>query len=151
MDVIMTNYDAITYYKGISVVRMLKQMVGDTAFNNGIRSYLDDYEFSSANADDLWEEFTRATGGSIQVKELMDSWILQQGYPVVDVIKSTSASGSRGIQLDQSLFLIKPDDVSFDYLTSSYSYKWYLEFTSITENDDTVRTNYLEMDNRKFY
>ena len=56
-------------------------------------------KFSNAEQDDLWSHLTKAghtlgtLSSDMNVKEIMDSWTLQKGYPVVTVTRNgTSAS-----------------------------------------------------------
>ncbi|XP_077868572.1 aminopeptidase N-like [Saccoglossus kowalevskii] len=55
---ISSYYDAVAYLKGQSIIHMLQYFVGDTAFQNAMRSYLAKYANSNADVDDLWREFS---------------------------------------------------------------------------------------------
>lgn len=46
-------YGAIIYQKAPIVMRQLEQLVGDTVFRNGLRSYLKKYQFANASWTDL--------------------------------------------------------------------------------------------------
>lgn len=46
-------------------------------------SYINRYEYKNAKTEDLWSVLSEVSGEP--VKELMDSWTKQQGYPVVSV------------------------------------------------------------------
>lgn len=49
----------------------------------GLVSYIKRYEYKNAKTEDLWSVLSEVSGEP--VKELMDSWTKQQGYPVVSV------------------------------------------------------------------
>lgn len=49
----------------------------------GLVSYIKRYEYKNARTEDLWSVLSEESGAP--VKELMDSWTKQQGYPVVSV------------------------------------------------------------------
>ena len=76
-------FDVLTYEKGAGVVRMLEQYLGEEAFRDGIRHYLDAHRFANTETTDLWDALEAATGQP--VRRIMDSWILQPGLPAVHV------------------------------------------------------------------
>jgi len=76
-------FDILTYEKGAAVVRMLEQYLGEDAFRDGIRNYLSAHAYANTETTDLWDSLEEATGEP--VRRIMDSWILQGGFPVVTV------------------------------------------------------------------
>src|SRR5262249_8546735 len=76
-------FDILTYEKGAAVVRMLEQYLEPEAFREGIRRYLAQHQFENTETTDLWDAIEQATDQP--VRRLMDSWIFQGGFPVVDV------------------------------------------------------------------
>ena len=52
-------FDDITYAKGSAVLGMFEAQLGETAFRDGLRSYLAAHRYSNATADDLWFHFSR--------------------------------------------------------------------------------------------
>ena len=76
-------FDAISYSKGASILRMLEQFLGEETFRQGLRQYLSDHEYGNAETRDLWNALGSASGQP--VAEMMDTWVQQTGYPVVDV------------------------------------------------------------------
>jgi len=78
-------FDTISYLKGASMLRMLAQWLGPDVFRQGLRTYLKEFKYENAVTDDLWKHLSNSSGMS--VKELMDSWINVQGYPLVKVCK----------------------------------------------------------------
>ncbi len=86
-------FDVLTYQKGASVLRMLEQFMGEEQFRNGISNYLIAHSYSNTETSDLWDALESAHQKSenpegldekFPVKELMDSWIFQGGYPLVE-------------------------------------------------------------------
>ena len=47
-------FDAISYCKGGSVVRMVHAVVGEKCFTRGLRNYMTAFKFGNATTDDLW-------------------------------------------------------------------------------------------------
>lgn len=82
-------FDAISYEKGGSILRMLEKFVGEENFRKGLRTYLEKFKYENAAGDDLWEEISRAS--NIQgVHEMMTFWTKQVGYPIVTVERQNS-------------------------------------------------------------
>jgi puromycin-sensitive aminopeptidase len=83
-------FDVLTYQKGGSVLRMLEQFVGPDVFRDGIRDYLTTHSHSNTETSDLWDALERASGRP--VRDIMDTWINQGGYPLVRVGEDGSLS-----------------------------------------------------------
>jgi len=93
----MGMIDTITYEKGGSVLRMLEQFLGPDTYRDGIRRYLRRHAYANTVTADLWASLEEVSGQP--VGEIMNSWILQGGHPVV--------SSSGGV-LTQSPFQFGP-------------------------------------------
>ncbi|KAK2644944.1 hypothetical protein Ddye_020139 [Dipteronia dyeriana] len=91
-------FDAISYRKGASVIRMLQSYLGAEVFQQSLASYIKKYACSNAKTEDLW---TALEEGSYEpVNELMNSWTKQKGYPVISVkVKEQK------LEFEQSQFL----------------------------------------------
>ncbi|MFM8552013.1 MAG: M1 family metallopeptidase [Nitrospiraceae bacterium] len=76
-------FDVLTYEKGASVLRMLEQHIGPEVFRDGVRQYLRTHAYKNADTGDLWIALGQAAQQPIP--DLMDGWIFQPGYPVINV------------------------------------------------------------------
>ena len=76
-------FDVLTYEKGGSVLRMLEQYLGPDLFREGVRRYLRQHEYGTAETGDLWRALGAAAGQDIP--GIMDAWIFRPGYPLVAV------------------------------------------------------------------
>jgi tricorn protease interacting factor F2/3 len=76
-------FDAISYNKGASVLRMLESYVGEEAFRRGVSDYLRRFSFSNASGEDLWQALARAS--KLPVSKVAREWLTRPGYPVVQV------------------------------------------------------------------
>src|SRR5262249_21108656 len=76
-------FDILTYEKGAAVVRMLEQYLGAEEFRDGIRLYLSKHQHGNTETTDLWDALEESSGEP--VRGIMDSWIFQGGFPVIDV------------------------------------------------------------------
>ena len=74
-------FDAISYSKGASVLRMLEQFIGPDQFQAGLYRYLDAHRYGNARGADLWQAMEDES--QQPVIRMMDSWIQQPGYPVL--------------------------------------------------------------------
>ena len=75
-------FDVLTYQKGGSLLRMLEQYLTPERFQLGVSHYLSKHEYSNTETSDLWDAIEEANDGT-PVRQLMDSWIWQAGYPLV--------------------------------------------------------------------
>ncbi len=96
-------FDALTYGKGSAVVRMIEQFIGEEQFRTGVGQYLRDHAYANTETSDLWAALDGAS--EWPVGEIMDTWILQEGYPLLEVRRS-----DRGIKLSQRRNLLIPDE-----------------------------------------
>ena len=81
--------------QGAAIIHMLENTVGEETIKQALSHYLHKFKFHNAVTNDLWSaisekwEASKATSGSpfagtnFTVQELMDTWTLQMGYPIV--------------------------------------------------------------------
>jgi puromycin-sensitive aminopeptidase len=74
-------FDVLTYQKGGALLRMLEQYLGAEAFRKGVSHYLELHAHKNTETNDLWDAIEAVTGEP--VRRIMDSWIWQQGFPLV--------------------------------------------------------------------
>jgi puromycin-sensitive aminopeptidase len=99
-------FDGITYGKGCAVLRMLEQFIGAEAFRAGLRSYMQTFAEGNATGRDLWQHLQAAADAPIT--EIMESWIMQPGYPILQVGLEEGADGGR-LRLRQERFYSGPN------------------------------------------
>ncbi|NXX74294.1 LCAP aminopeptidase, partial [Urocolius indicus] len=73
--------------KGASLLLMLRHYLTKDVFQAGIEVYLHNHKYGSAQSDDLWDSMNEITNGTLDVKKLMKTWILQKGFPLVTVVR----------------------------------------------------------------
>lgn len=76
-------FDAVSYSKGASVIRMLATYLGEKDFKQGLRDYLKKYAHKNARTEDLWRSLEKASGKP--VGDFMKNWTKKGGFPVVKV------------------------------------------------------------------
>ncbi|MCJ1268639.1 hypothetical protein MMC22_008527 [Lobaria immixta] len=130
-DVLEVNqiFDAISYSKGSSVIRMLSNHLGN------------------ATTTDLWEALSKASGKD--VNKFMDPWIRKIGFPVLTVAEEPGQ-----IRVRQSRFLS-----TGDVKTDEDETIWWIPLglkidppsTGVTSEALTVREEAIQGVNEKFY
>lgn len=70
---------------------MLNHVLGEASFRQGLIQYLKKYKYSNAVHDDLWDALNDVQNAKLKdtsVKEIMDTWITQAGFPVLTAEKN---------------------------------------------------------------
>ncbi|CAO1624129.1 unnamed protein product [Sympodiomycopsis kandeliae] len=100
-------FDAVSYSKGASVLRMLSSVVGEDVFLKGVSLYLKKLAYGNSVTNDLWNGISEASGQD--VPKIMKNWVLEQGFPVLTV-----EEGADSIKVRQNRFLttgdVKPEE-----------------------------------------
>ena len=73
--------NANSYQKGALVLHMLRRLLGDDAFFDGIRSYYAAHRYGTALSVDLQRALERASGRELQ--SFFDQWVYSPGHPVL--------------------------------------------------------------------
>lgn len=92
-------FDAISYSKGASVIRMIHDFIGADAFRAGLQTYLKRHAYGNAVTEDLWQALAEASGQPVQ--KIMDTWTKQPGYPLIQMTRRDD----RACVLSQKRFL----------------------------------------------
>ncbi|XP_060759718.1 thyrotropin-releasing hormone-degrading ectoenzyme-like [Neoarius graeffei] len=118
-------FDWISYKKGAALIHMLVNVMGQTAFQRGINDYLVTHEYRNTARDDLWSSFSQAMhreGKDINIKEVMDGWTLQMGYPVVTISKNENLENA--VTISQEHFLYNTDAKIHHHQLFNRSLQW---------------------------
>ncbi|XP_077274395.1 aminopeptidase N-like [Temnothorax americanus] len=82
--------------KAPAILRMLHHAMGDNVFQRGITKYFATKQYSAVTPDDFWRAIQSAKDErtypprdsyffKVRIKEVMDMWIVQNRYPVLNV------------------------------------------------------------------
>ncbi|KAI4892086.1 hypothetical protein NFI96_022387 [Prochilodus magdalenae] len=125
---ITSVFDAISYSKGASILRMLESWIGRDTFRDGCRKYLKDYTFQNAKTSDFWK--SQAEVSLQNVADVMDTWTKQMGYPVLKLISPNTEA-----KLTQQRFLLDPN-ADPSQPSNPLGYKWTIpvQWHSLTTN-----------------
>lgn len=82
-DEINQIFDAISYSKGASLLRMISKWLGEDVFIKGVSQYLQKFKYGNAKTNDLWEALSAASGKD--VSKVMNIWTKKVGFPVISI------------------------------------------------------------------
>ena len=84
-------YGAIVYSKAPGLLRSLSSTIGETAFRDGLRSYLKRHQYANASWDDLIDALSGACGRPL--KPWADAWMNRRGMPEVTAAWDCGSNG----------------------------------------------------------
>lgn len=150
-------FDAISYRKGSSVIRMLATHLGNDTFFKGVTAYLKAHAYGNATTSDLWSAVGQASGQDIN--GLMSAWIAKIGFPVVTVAEEPGQISIRQSRYLSTGDVKAKDDATTWWIPLGLQGKAGMESTApitFTEKEDTVREiddsfYKLNKDNASFY
>ncbi|XP_037385949.1 endoplasmic reticulum aminopeptidase 2 isoform X1 [Talpa occidentalis] len=157
-------FDAVSYNKGACILNMLKDFLTGEKFQRGIIHYLKKFSYRNAKNNDLWSSLSKSClegdltsggfcysdskttsntlsflGEHVEVKEMMTTWTLQKGIPVV-VVKREGTF----LQVQQERFLkgVFKEDPEWGALQESYL--WHIPLTYSTSASDEIHRHVLK-------
>lgn len=92
----------LTYEKGAMVLNMLRLKMGETAFLDGLRNYLNDpaLAYKTVTTSDFKAHMEAVYGSSLT--EFFNDWIYNQGYPVYTVRAQNQGAGQVRVTVSQT-------------------------------------------------
>lgn len=96
-------FDAISYCKGGSVVRMIQSVLGMKSFQSGLAAYMKKHAYSNTETFDLWAALEASSG--MPVGEMMASWTEQMGFPFLRILSEDWKDNKVTFKLEQKWFL----------------------------------------------
>nr|XP_019564006.2 LOW QUALITY PROTEIN: membrane alanyl aminopeptidase-like [Aedes albopictus] len=112
-------FDSISYNKGAVTLRMVEHLISTEKFKTALRQYIKERAFKSTRPENLFEALNEH--GDPTVRDFMEPWTVQPGYPLVTVIGSDD-----GYSITQQRFLVNNmnhDDKSTWPLPITYATK----------------------------
>jgi hypothetical protein len=91
-------FRAVVYNKGAAVLHMLRRLIGDDAFMNGLRAFYAEHRYKKAGTDDLRRSMETASGRSLE--RYFDRWVLDAELPHVR-ISTTIKPGAVEVAYEQ--------------------------------------------------
>jgi len=141
-------FDAISYSKGASLIRMLASFLGEEVFRRGLQLYLGRHRFGNASTGDLWNALAETSG--LPIDRFMRTWTAQPGYPVL-ALRETEREGTPLLELQQSRFLINgqvgPDRRDGEAVAEET--RWWVPVGVAAEGQE--KPSYLVMEGRRAF
>jgi len=88
----------LTYRKAAWVLNMLRVHVGDEDFFAGLRSYLDEYAYSTASTNDFRLAMETVSGKPLST--FFDQWVYGEGYPILNINYHPAVGAPNALRLD---------------------------------------------------
>ncbi|RZB41451.1 aminopeptidase N, partial [Asbolus verrucosus] len=128
---IRQTFDELSYGKGACIIRMMNHFLGENVFKIGLINFLNKYKYGNANREDLFAVLTEeahksgSLDKSMTIKDIMDSWTKQPGFPVVTAIADKA---NKKLILSQKRFLFTNQQ--------NDSSTWWVPISIITDLDE---------------
>ncbi|XP_006626843.3 endoplasmic reticulum aminopeptidase 2 [Lepisosteus oculatus] len=161
---IMEMFNTVSYDKGACILNMLKDFLTEEVFHSGIIRYLHRYSYKNAKSDDFWNTMANtcaerdfSSGGfcytsseaerkahryacqHLDLKEMMNTWTLQMGIPLITVEKR-----GRQVRVHQERFLKGVLQEDPEYVALQSGYLWHVPLTYSTNSSSSVRRHLLK-------
>ena len=89
-------FDTVAYDKSGSVLNMFRAVLGDPVWRYGLKTYMTARQLDGATADHLYGGLQEALvslaptllPATVTVRQLMDSWTSEPGFPVLTVYRT---------------------------------------------------------------
>jgi len=127
-DEINDVFDAISYAKGASIIRMLSQYIGLETFMKGMRLYLTRHAYGNAVSEDFWKALAEVSGKPLL--EFMETWTKVIGFPILQL-----QGDDNTLTMTTRRFLASGANATGDSSTT----KWPMPVTARVEGTDEVQ------------
>uniref|UniRef100_A0A9J8C0U7 Aminopeptidase n=2 Tax=Cyprinus carpio TaxID=7962 RepID=A0A9J8C0U7_CYPCA len=115
-------FDSVSYEKGASILLMLNATLTDGEFQKGVTQYLQKYKLSNTKSENLWNSLSQVSKQNLSVSEMMNTWTVHKGFPLVTVKRSGTQ-----VTLTQEHFLLNAENSTDD------SSLWHIPLTYVSD------------------
>ena len=129
-------FDTISYKKGSSIIHMLESYIGEEDLRAGLKGYLSKYKYKNAVTMDLWRSLTKASKKGVNVEEMMNTWTLQMGYPLITFSRREDHEGEWCIKQTRFLSSALTEGSDPTLPPSPYNYTWVVPVSFRTDSGD---------------
>uniref|UniRef100_A0A673LRT7 Aminopeptidase n=1 Tax=Sinocyclocheilus rhinocerous TaxID=307959 RepID=A0A673LRT7_9TELE len=116
-------FDSVSYEKGASILLMLNATLTDGEFRKGVIEYLQKYNLSNTESEDLWNSLSQVSKQNLSVSEMMNTWTVHKGFPLVTVKRNGTQA-----TLTQEHFLLNAENSTDD------SSLWHIPLTYVNDS-----------------
>ncbi|MEQ6118385.1 M1 family aminopeptidase [Reichenbachiella sp. MALMAid0571] len=150
-----TMYGDIIYHKAPIVMRQLEELMGEFAFRDALREYLENFKEKNATWNDLVEIMDVKT--EVDLKKWSQVWINEAGMPFIDIefIDQNGLGQFEIIQYDlfgKNRVWPQKFNISFSYTDGDIRYPVYSENSHFTikKNEGTEMPQFVQMNTNAF-
>jgi len=119
---------------------MIYTVMNEETFFQGVSHYLKNFIYSNAEQDELWSFLTNVTEpgklGGYTIKQIMDTWTLQEGYPVLMVTRNYA---NNTLTLRQKRFLLDRQNSNQGQIYANpfgaLKFQWYIPYDYLINNN----------------
>lgn len=129
-----------TYEKGASVLYMLREFIGDTAFFNALGAYYEDHSYGTATTNDFIDHVEAEYP---DILWFFDQWVYGEGYPVYDIGVNWLQQGSDwqlAIVIDQIQTVDNFFRMPVEFLVAGVSEDTLITFWNDVQNQEETFT-----------
>lgn len=118
---VRTGNSSLTYYqKGAWALHILRELIGDEAFRDGIKNYLSLYSFKNAETDEFLSEMEMASGQDLS--QFKKDWLEQSAFKATQALESLKKSEFIKQYLLVAALRETPMDQKYDYLNQALDF-----------------------------
>uniref|UniRef100_A0A671RKB5 Leucyl-cystinyl aminopeptidase n=1 Tax=Sinocyclocheilus anshuiensis TaxID=1608454 RepID=A0A671RKB5_9TELE len=127
-------FDSVSYEKGASILLMLNATLTDGEFRKGVIEYLQKYNLSNTESEDLWNSLSQVSKQNLSVSEMMNTWTVHKGFPLVTVKRNGTQ-----VTLTQEHFLLNAENSTDD------SSLWHIPLTYVNDSCSFLSSSTLKL------
>ena len=131
-------FDTISYKKGSSIIYMLENYIGEEDLQAGLSQYLESNQFGNAVTADLWRALTKASRRGVDVEEMMNTWTLQMGYPLISLSRTAGEGEGELWSVKQARFLSSAHLNTTVKQSSRFNFSWTVPVQLMTNLGPTI-------------
>ena len=98
-------FDRHSYQKGAWVLHMIRHIIKESNFRDGLKKYLDTYQYKNANTEDFRKVLEEVSG--LKLEAFFNQWVYTKGHPELDIVFNNDTKSIKIVQ--------KQNDALFDF------------------------------------
>ncbi|CAB9521650.1 Tricorn protease-interacting factor F3 [Seminavis robusta] len=130
-DEINEIFDAISYAKGASIIRMLCHYIGKQTFMDGMRLYLQRHAYGNTTSEDFWAALAEVSGKPCV--KFMEPWTKLMGFPLLQLIQDDNNS-----KITMTTNQFRSSNTAASSTENTTTKEWPMPVTARVEGSDKV-------------
>ncbi|KAL1501644.1 hypothetical protein ABEB36_006938 [Hypothenemus hampei] len=127
------EFGVISYCKGGSVLKMIRNAIGDVTFRTALYNYLNENKNGNPTPDNLIDFLEQATNSTVDLTKYLHEWIYEKGYPLLTLTLNTDNTVTLNAEkFSSSLNKTEEDNKNIWWIPLTYTTSDNLDFTELT-------------------